>query len=76
MMAAAMRSNGSVGASRRLFDRAPFLLNDRFRSYAVAPDGRRFLMIRRDPGSIPNQLNVILDWTDEPKQTATRGGSN
>lgn len=76
MMAAAMQPDGSVGASRRLFDRSGFLLNDRFRSYAVSPDGKRFLMLRRDPGSIPSQLNVILNWTAESKQTAARGGGN
>jgi hypothetical protein len=36
--------------------------NDRFQSYSVAPDGKRFLMIQRDPGSVPRQLNLILDW--------------
>jgi hypothetical protein len=29
----------------------------------VSPDGKRFLMIRRDEGSVPRQLNVILNWT-------------
>jgi hypothetical protein len=29
----------------------------------VSPDGKRFLMIQRDPGSVPRQLNVILNWT-------------
>jgi hypothetical protein len=28
----------------------------------VSPDGKRFLMIRRDPDSAPRQLNVILNW--------------
>ena len=30
----------------------------------VAPDGR-FLMIERDPGSVPDRINVVLDWTTE-----------
>ena len=28
-----------------------------------SPDGKRFLMIRRDEGSVPRQLNVILNWS-------------
>jgi hypothetical protein len=47
--------------------RSTFLFNDRFHSYSVSPDGKRFLMIQRDPGSVPRQLNVILDWFEELK---------
>ena len=65
LVAVAMRADGSFGAPRRLFDRSPFLFNHRFHSYSVSPDGKRFLMIRRDPGSVPRQLNVILNWSDE-----------
>jgi Tol biopolymer transport system component len=65
VMAVAMRADGSFGAASRLFDRADFLFNHRFHSYAVSPDGRRFLMIQRDPGAVPRQLNVILNWSDE-----------
>jgi serine/threonine protein kinase/Tol biopolymer transport system component len=63
LMAAAMRPDGSFDAPRRLFDRSGFLVNPRFNSYAVSPDNRRFLMIQRDPGSVPRQLNVILNWS-------------
>ena len=63
MMAVAMQPNGTFGAPRRLFDRSSFLINDRFQSYSVSPDGKRFLMIQRDPGSAPRQLNVILNWS-------------
>jgi serine/threonine-protein kinase len=65
VVAVAIRSDGSFGAPRRLFDRSNFLLNFRFQSYDVSPDGKRFLMIQRDPGSVPRQLNVILNWSDE-----------
>jgi eukaryotic-like serine/threonine-protein kinase len=34
-------------------------------SYDISLDGKRFLMIRRDPGSVPRQLNVIVNWSDE-----------
>jgi hypothetical protein len=66
LVAVAFRPDGSLGAPRRLFDRSSFLLNDyRFQAYSVSPDGKRFLMIRRDPGSAPRQLNVILNWSGE-----------
>jgi Tol biopolymer transport system component len=64
LMAVAMRPDGSFDPPRRLFDRSGFLVNPRFHSYAVSPDGKRFLMIQREPGSVPNQLNVILNWSD------------
>ena len=32
----------------------------------VPADGKRFLMIRRDEGSVPRQLNVILNWPGGP----------
>ena len=37
-------------------------------SYDKSPDDKRFLIIRRDPGSVPNQLNVIINWTEELKK--------
>jgi len=64
LVAVAIRPDGSFGAPHRLFDRSNFLLNFRFQSYDVSPDGKRFLMIQRDPGSVPRQLNVILNWSD------------
>jgi Tol biopolymer transport system component len=71
--AVAMRPDGSFGAPRRLFDRSNFLFNHRFHSYSVSPDGKRFLMIQRDPGSVPRQLNVILNWSAEPDRPAPAG---
>jgi hypothetical protein len=65
MMAVAMRPDGAFGAPRRLFDRSTFLINDRFHSYSISPDGKRFLMIQREPGSVPRQLNVMLNWQGE-----------
>ena len=76
VVAVAMRPDGSFGAPRRLFDRSTFLVTPRFHSYSVSPDGKRFLMIQRDPGSVPRQLNVILNWSDavnRPRQTALNG---
>ena len=68
VVAVPMRPDGSAGAPRRLFDRLNLLVNDRFHSYSVSPDGKRFLMIQRDPASVPRQLNVILNWTEELKR--------
>jgi serine/threonine protein kinase len=65
VVSVAIQSNGSFGAPRRLFDRSNFLFNHRFNSYSVSPDGKRFLMIQRDPASVPRQLNVILNWAKE-----------
>ena len=62
MMAVTIGPDGSITSeSRRLFDAEDYA------SYDILPDGKRFLMIRRDPGSVPNQLNVILNWTEELK---------
>ena len=62
----AIRSDGSFGAPRMLFDRANFFFETRKpANYDVSPDGKRFLMVRRDPGSIPRQLNVIVNWGAE-----------
>jgi hypothetical protein len=62
MMAVAMQPNGTFGAPRRLFDRSSYGLDDRFQSYSVSPDGRRFLMIKLGADSAPRQLHVILNW--------------
>jgi hypothetical protein len=74
LVAVAVRPDGSFGTPRRLFDRSNFLLNSRFQTYPVSPDGKRFLMIQRDPGSVPRQLNVILNWPDELERPAAAGG--
>jgi serine/threonine-protein kinase len=64
VVAVAMRPDGSFDAPRRLFDRSSFITTPRFHSFSVSPDGKRFLMLRRDPGSVPRQLNVILNWSE------------
>lgn len=69
MMAVSVRPDGVVGAPRKLFDRSRLLVDDRFHSYAVSSDGRRFLMILRGPDSAPRQLNVILNWSGEATGT-------
>ena len=65
LVTVALRPDGSFSPPQRLFDRSNFLINLRYDSYTVSPDGQRFLMIQRDPGSIPRQLNVILNWSHD-----------
>ncbi len=48
----------------RLFDRSNYFI--RGGSFDISPDGKQFLMIRRDPGSVPRVLNVILNWSGNP----------
>lgn len=57
-----LQANGTFDAPRRLADRSGFFVSDGFRSFGVSRDAQRLLMIRRDEGSVPRQLNVILDW--------------
>lgn len=39
----------------------------------TSPDGKRFLMIRRDEGSAPRQLNVILNWSGGLERSVADG---
>ena len=38
------------------------------RTYAVAPDGEHFVMIRHEPEAIPDRINIVLNWFDELRQ--------
>jgi eukaryotic-like serine/threonine-protein kinase len=71
VMAAAVHADGTFDAPRRLFDRSSFFLPYRFQSYGASPNGKRFLMIRRDEGSVPRQLNVILNWFGAPDRSVS-----
>jgi serine/threonine-protein kinase len=71
VMVAAVRPDGSFGPARRLFDRADY--NFFWHSYDPAPDGKRLLMVRRDSGSVPKQLNVILNWNEELRRLLPSG---
>jgi len=66
LMAVALQPDGSFAASQRLFDRSPYRFE--FRTYGTT-DGKRFLMIRRDTGSVPRQLNVVLNWSEELRRS-------
>ncbi|MGH8247885.1 MAG: TolB family protein, partial [Gammaproteobacteria bacterium] len=40
-------------------------------SFVIAPDGRRFLMLKgAEPDLAPTRLNVVLNWLEELKQRA------
>jgi Tol biopolymer transport system component len=70
VVAVAVRSDRTFGAPQKLFGRSNYYLKY---GYDVSHDGKRFLMIRRDEGSVPNQLNVILNWSDESDQPSPAG---
>jgi hypothetical protein len=38
--------------------------------FDVSPDGNRFLMVHRDPGSWPTRIDVVLNWFDEFSRSA------
>jgi Tol biopolymer transport system component len=42
-------------------------------AYDVSPDGRRFLMVRRDEQMITNHLNVVLNFSQELTRRAPPG---
>jgi hypothetical protein len=71
LVVVAMAPDGTFGAPRKLFDRSNYFI--RYHSYDVSPDGKRFLMIQRDSGSVPRQLNVILNWSGEVEPPAPAG---
>jgi len=61
-----VRPDGSISTPRMLFDRANFFFDPNHPpNYGVSPDGERFLLVHRDEGSVPRQINVILNWGDQ-----------
>jgi eukaryotic-like serine/threonine-protein kinase len=57
----------STGRSTILFPAGAYLSFARGVEYAVAPDDRRFVMIRQVPSSVPDQLIVVDNWFEELK---------
>ena len=55
----------SPGRSTILFPAGAYLAFARGAEYAVAPDDRRFLMIRQVPSSVPDELIVVDNWFEE-----------
>ena len=58
------------GRPRPLFEGGWELPAGRYleRTYAVAPDGEHFVMIRHEPEAIPDRINIVLNWFDELRQ--------
>src|SRR4029077_3651758 len=57
----------ALGRSTVLFPAAAYYSFARGLEYAVAPDDRRFLMIRRVAGGTPDELIVVDNWFEELK---------
>ena len=57
----------SAGDTRVLFPAAGFRAGGLAAQYAVAPDDRRFLMIRRSFASTPEKLITVENWFEELK---------
>ena len=57
----------SLGRSTALFPAAAYYSFARGAQYAVAPDDRRFLMIRQVAGGAPDELIVVDNWFEELK---------
>jgi hypothetical protein len=58
----------SSGRSKVLFPAGEYLAFARGAQYSVAPDDQRFLMIRRVPGGVPDELIVVDNWFEELKR--------
>ena len=69
LVAAAVHSTPTFSSGRLtvLFPAAAYLSFARGLEYAVAPDDRRFLMIRRVPGGARDELIVVDNWFEELK---------
>jgi serine/threonine protein kinase/Tol biopolymer transport system component len=57
----------SLGRSTALFPASAYFSYANGAQYAVAPDDRRFIMIRRVAGSAPDELVVVDNWFEELK---------
>ncbi len=69
MMMVPMRPDGTPASKpSKLFDCSGY----KNTSYDISSDDKRFLMVRNDPGSVPRQLNVILNWSDELDEKVSR----
>ena len=60
----ATRGDFSAGRPQRLFE-IRFDAGDNGPNYDVSPDGRWFVMPRRDQGATPGELHLVLNWLSE-----------
>ena len=54
----------SASSPRVLFD-GPYEVVEGARNYDVAPEGKRFVMVRRDSVDVPQRFHVVSRWFDE-----------
>ncbi|MHC5003791.1 MAG: protein kinase domain-containing protein [Planctomycetota bacterium] len=50
----------SIGMPRRVL--SDLSIAESWANFALAPDGRRFLVLQREADAVPRQINVILNW--------------
>jgi len=55
----------SAGAPRMLFEGSYTRMGWQQANYDVAPDGKRFLMVRGDAPRLPTSIDVVTNWFDE-----------
>jgi eukaryotic-like serine/threonine-protein kinase len=74
MVAADIRPGAafSVGEQHMLFSLAPFVRSGSFPSYAVAPDDKRFLLVREGDASQQGELVVAQSWAGELRKREGR----
>jgi hypothetical protein len=58
----------SVRSQRVLFSSVDYSSNVFTPEYAVSPDDRRFLMIRREEPEFANEVVVVLNWFEELRE--------
>src|SRR5262249_49169153 len=55
----------SVGPSRELF-KGPYLIGGVRPGYDVAPDGKRFLLVKASGAQVdPTRFSIVMNWLDE-----------
>ncbi len=55
-------------AKPKLLFEGKYLMDRLGANYDIAPDGRRFLMIRNDHETAPTQLRIVLNWSEDLKR--------
>ena len=60
------------GRSRALFSLERFRFSGNSSAFDIHPDGDRFIVVTSGdpPPPLPNQINVVLNWTEELKRLA------
>ena len=65
----------AVGKARKLFEGRYDPTAVTFPNYDVSPDGQKFLMLKpvEQEQEAPNQINLVLNWTEELKRLVPTG---